>query len=155
MNTPDKSKLLQCRKEIDEIDAQFIELFRKRMDVASRVAEYKRESGMPVFDSAREREKLTQLAEMAGPDMGNYIRQMYSLMFELSRDHQNRLLGTSSELYEAITKAIDETPRLFPEGARVACQGTEGAYSMMAAEKLFWNNSPRLSWTSSSAVSWT
>ena len=137
MNTPDKSKLLQCRKEIDEIDAQFIELFRKRMDVASRVAEYKRESGMPVFDSAREREKLTQLAEMAGPDMGNYIRQMYSLMFELSRDHQNRLLGTSSDLYEAITKAIDETPRLFPEGARVACQGTEGAYSMMAAEKLF------------------
>lgn len=137
MSTSDKTKLLECRKEIDEIDAQLVDLFKKRMDVATRVAEYKKESGMPVFDSARERDKLTELAKMAGDDMGNYIRQMYSLMFELSRDHQNKLLGTSSELYESITKAIETTPNLFPEAPHVACQGTEGAYSMMAAEKLF------------------
>jgi len=137
MSTADKSVLLEARKDIDEIDAQLVELFKKRMDVASRVAEYKRASGMPVFDSAREREKLTALAQMAGPEMGNYIRQMYSLIFELSRDHQHRLLGTSTALYDSITRAIEETPRLFPEGAHVACQGTEGAYSMMAAEKIF------------------
>lgn len=137
MNAPDKSILLECRKDIDEIDAQLVELFKRRMDVATRVAEYKRASGMPVFDSARERDKLTQLAKMAGPEMGNYIRQMYSLMFELSRDHQNKLLGTSSELYDSITAAMESTSQLFPEDPHVVCQGTEGAYSMMAAEKLF------------------
>ena len=126
MSTADKTKLLEARKDIDEIDAQLVDLFKRRMDVASRVAEYKRESGMPVFDSARERDKLTALAQMAGPEMGNYIRQMYSLIFELSRDHQHRLLGTSTALYDSITRAIEETPRLFPEGAHVACQGTEG-----------------------------
>lgn len=137
MATPDKTKLLECRKEIDEIDAQLVELFGKRMAVTDRVAEYKRESGMPVFDSARERDKLTELSKLAGDSMSSYIRQMYSLMFELSRDHQNKLLGRSSALYDSITAAIDNTPKLFPEEAHVACQGTEGAYSMMAAEKLF------------------
>ncbi|MBQ4353552.1 MAG: chorismate mutase [Clostridia bacterium] len=129
--------MLECRKQIDAIDAQMVDLFRQRMEVASGIAAYKKESGMPVFDSARERDKLTQLAEMAGEDMGNYIRQMYSLLFELSRDYQHKLLGTSSDLYTSITDAIENTPKLFPEAAHVACQGTEGAYSMMAAEKLF------------------
>ncbi|HBA02631.1 MAG TPA: bifunctional chorismate mutase/prephenate dehydratase, partial [Clostridium sp.] len=37
------NELEQCRKEIDEIDKELINLFERRMDVAIRVANYKKE----------------------------------------------------------------------------------------------------------------
>jgi len=137
MSTMDKSKLLACRSEIDAIDEKLVDLIKQRMEVSEQIALFKKENGLPVFDSAREREKLTVLSKMAGEDNATYVRQLYSLLFELSRDRQNKLLATSSELYDSICHAIESTPQLFPEAARVACQGTEGAYSMMAAEKIF------------------
>ena len=44
-------------------------------------------------------------------------------------------MGT--DLSRMIEKAIDSTPKLFPETATVACQGTEGSYAALAAGKLF------------------
>ena len=133
----DKSKLNELRENIDKIDRQLVELFCERMKTASDIAEYKRETGMPVFDPVREREKLTTVAGMADDGMDNYIKQIYSLLFEVSRDYQNKLIGHNTELYNKINEAIANTPNLFPQSPRVACQGTEGAYSMVAAQKLF------------------
>lgn len=33
--------------------------------------------------------------------------------------------------------ALDKTPPLFPKTATVACQGVEGAFSQIAAERIF------------------
>ena len=62
---------------------------------------------------------------------------LYSLIFELSRSCQSRLLGTKSELTEQIETALQETPPLFPGNAIVACQGVEGSYQQLACERLF------------------
>ena len=48
----------ELRNEIDVIDDQIVKLFGQRMDVASRIAEYKKKNNMPIFVPAREREKL-------------------------------------------------------------------------------------------------
>ena len=133
----DKTKLNELRENIDKIDRELVDLFCRRMDTASQIAEYKRESGMPVYDPIREREKLTAVSNLAAEGMDNYVKQIYSLLFEVSRDYQGKLLGRSTELYNKINDAIANTPNLFPSSPRVACQGTEGAYSMTAAEKLF------------------
>ena len=133
----DKTKLNELREDIDKIDRELVELFCRRMETASGIAEYKLESGMAVFDPVREREKLSAVAGMAEEGMDNYIKQIYSLLFEVSRDYQSKLLGRSTELYNKINDAIVNTPNLFPQSPRVACQGTEGAYSMTAAQKLF------------------
>ncbi|MBP3377129.1 MAG: chorismate mutase, partial [Clostridia bacterium] len=133
----DKSKLNKLREDIDKIDRELVELFCRRMETASGIAEYKRESGMAVYDPIREREKLAAVANMAEDGMDSYIKQIYSLLFEVSRDYQSKLLGRSTDLYNKINDAIANTPNLFPQSPRVACQGTEGAYSMTAAEKLF------------------
>ena len=132
-----KKDLDALRLEIDAADRELIKNFEKRMGCAARIAEYKRCCGKAVFDPVREREKLKAVANEADDGMKSYVKSMYSLLFELSRDYQNKLIGHSSELYEKISHAIEETPRLFPTEARVACQGTEGAYSMAAAKKLF------------------
>ena len=130
-------ELKDYRKEIDAIDAELIELFARRMDVSAGIAEYKKEHGLPALDAAREREKLRSLAEKSPEHLRDYTVRLYSLMFELSRSYQNRIIGTGSALPAEIARAIKETAPLFPEDAAVACQGVEGAYSQLACERLF------------------
>lgn len=130
-------ELKDYRKEIDAIDAELIELFARRMDVSAGIAEYKKSQGLPALDAAREREKLRSLAEKSPEHLRDYTVRLYSLMFELSRSYQNRIIGTGSALPAEIARAIKETAPLFPEDASVACQGVEGAYSQLACERLF------------------
>ena len=131
--------LTELRKQIDGIDDQLVQLFCRRMALCAQVAEYKKANGLPILMPAREREKLKDVAEKAGPDMANYTRTLYAMLFELSRSYQSKLSGGSRKLYEMITQSIQDTPNLFPQTAMVACQGVEGAYSQLACEKIFPN----------------
>ena len=106
----DKSKLNELRENIDKIDRELVELFCRRMDTASEIAEYKRQSGMAVYDPIREREKLATVASMADDGMDGYVKQMYSLLFEVSRDYQSKLLGRSVELYNKIKDEYPNSP---------------------------------------------
>ena len=129
--------ITELRGQIDAIDDQLVQLFAQRMDVAAQIADYKKEQNMPIFVPAREREKLMDVAEKAGPEMANYTRVLYSMLFELSRSYQSKRNNTLSSLYSQITQAIENTPKLFPQAPMVACQGVEGAYSQIACEKMF------------------
>lgn len=131
--------LKELRSQIDEIDDQLVRLFCQRMDIAAQVAQYKKEQGLPILMPAREREKLQDVSQKAGAEMAGYTRTLYTMLFELSRSYQSKLFGGSQALYNSITKAIDSTPKLFPQSAMVACQGVEGAYSQLACEKIFAN----------------
>lgn len=124
------------RKQIDRIDEQLVKLFAERMEVAGRLAEYKKENSLPVLDVRREREKLHSVSEQSPEELRDYTELLYSLIFELSRSYQNRLIGTGTELTARIEDAVKNTPPLFPERAAVACQGIEGAYSQIACSKL-------------------
>lgn len=136
-------ELDQLRQEIDAVDKRLVEDIKERMKVAAEIAAYKREHGIPVMDSKREREVLHKIVEMAGdPMLSSYYKVLYSLLFELSRSYQNKLIGNNEEAFKDIRAAIENTPKMFPKMARVACQGVEGAYSMIACEKLF--NSPNI-----------
>ena len=125
------------RKQIDDIDRQLLALFGQRMEVAAAIAAYKKEHDLPVLDGKREREKLLDVAAKTPDDLKDYAVSLYSLLFELSRSHQTRMLGTNTALTEQIARAIENTPKLFPGSAAVACQGVEGAYSQLACDRLF------------------
>lgn len=125
------------RENIDTIDKKLTELFSKRMDVAAKIAEYKREKGLPVLDPVRERVKLSEISDMTPEELRDYSEILYSIIFELSRDYQSRILGNGSDLTAKIENAIENTPRLFPEQAFVACQGVAGSNSQYACDRLF------------------
>ena len=125
------------REEINEIDAQTVELFKKRMAVAARVAEYKKEHSLPVLDAARERALLARISDMAGEEFDGYARTLYHTMLDVSRAYQYVKLGARSEVYASIRNSLSKTSEIFPERESVACQGVEGAYSQIATEKLF------------------
>lgn len=130
-------ELTELRSQINEIDQNLLKLFIERMHVASNVAEYKRQHHMPVLDSARERELLARIAEQAGEEMDEYALVLYSTILSLSRSYQHKKLSPESKYAAMLQNAIDTTEKLFPEQARVACQGVEGAYSQIAATRLF------------------
>ena len=124
-------------EQIDQIDDALIQLFARRMETAAQIAQWKRQAGKPVMDASRERAKLLDVMEKCPAEFKDYAVSLYSLLFELSRSYQHRILDSSSALTEQITAAIEHTEPVFPKTASVACQGVEGAYSQLACEKLF------------------
>ncbi|MGN0982466.1 MAG: bifunctional chorismate mutase/prephenate dehydratase [Candidatus Limivicinus sp.] len=129
--------LSHYREQIDQIDDELIKLFARRMETAAQIAQWKRQAGKPVMDASRERAKLLDVMEKCPAEFKDYAVSLYSLLFELSRSYQHRILDSSSALTEQITTAIENTEKVFPRTATVACQGVEGAYSQLACEKLF------------------
>ena len=138
--------LKELRVQIDEIDRQMVDLFDRRMRIAAGVAAYKKENGLPILDEGRERAKLGAVAAMAKEDMADYTRMLYNYLMDMSRAYQDELMhpkNVSCPLWQSISDAIEQTPKCFPartssgKKARVACQGTWGAYSQRAADKLF------------------
>ena len=125
------------REQIDQIDDELIQLFARRMETAAQIAQWKRQAGKPVMDAGRERAKLLDVMGKCPDEFKDYAVSLYSLLFELSRSYQHRILDSSSTLTEQISAAIAHTAPLFPKTASVACQGVEGAYSQLACEKLF------------------
>ena len=69
--------LKELRKEIDSIDTQITNLFLRRMDVSARIGQYKKEHGLAVYDPARERQKLQEIAQSVPPEMRTYTDSLY------------------------------------------------------------------------------
>ena len=131
------AELAVLRAEMDAVNDEMLALFERRMDMAGRIARVKAASGRAVNDPARERAILAEVREKAAPEMGSYATVLFSLLMEMSRGYQGRLLHPTSPLREQIEGALRDTPQLFPPAARVACQGVEGAYSQLACDKFF------------------
>lgn len=82
----------ELRKEIDAADKTILKAIEKRMDVARRIGEEKRLMGRPIYDVAREADKLDSLEDSAGAESKPYIRELYDKIFELTRRHEDKKL---------------------------------------------------------------
>lgn len=132
--------LTEYRKEIDKIDDEILELFLKRMETASKVADYKKENNLSTLQKGREREILNRISEKSGTEMADYSRILFATLMDLSKSYQNkRNVRVSGELSNRIKNALANTPQIFPQSGTVACQGIEGAYSQIACDRLFKN----------------
>ena len=127
----------ESRNKIDELDEQIVNLFKARMETAKDIAIYKKENNLGTLDRARERDLLNRVSDMAGPDFEGYARMVYSLLMEVSKSYQHNIIHPTSDFVTKIDEALATTPKVFPQRSTVACQGVEGAYSQIAAEKIF------------------
>lgn len=131
--------LNELRLEIDKIDDQLVQLFCQRMEVSARIADYKKENGLPIFVPAREADKLLDVAQKAGAEMEVYTKVLYSMLFELSRGYQSQRNAARTPLYSRIRDAIANTPKLLPKNVAVACMGAEDVSASIVCQKLFGN----------------
>ncbi|MBM6867570.1 bifunctional chorismate mutase/prephenate dehydratase [Collinsella tanakaei] len=131
--------LADIRTRIDEIDNGILALFAERMELAADVAASKRATGKAVFDPARERDKLYRLVTAAPDAIKPEVASLFSLLMSMNKAAQLKILNadrTDSAAAQAKAALLaQDTP--FPMTATVACQGVEGAYSQIAACRLF------------------
>lgn len=77
------------RNEIRKIDQTMVVLFERRMALSKEVAHCKMESGLPVYDAAREEKNICELSKLLS-DASNqpYFQRWYQLLMDLSKDRQ-------------------------------------------------------------------
>ena len=127
--------LQELRGQLDEIDAQIVDLYQKRMDICGKVGEYKVATGKKVFDKQRETEKLAQVASMVSdPFYKKGLTELYEQLMSMSRKLQYQLLTKRGAMGRLPFIKVEE---LDMEEARIVFQGTEGAYSQAAMKKYF------------------
>ena len=83
--------LEELRQKINQIDDELIKLLEKRMDLVSKVASYKLETGKAVLDSKREETILNKVAEaVESPIYRDVIVNTFTDMMKHSRAFQER-----------------------------------------------------------------
>ncbi len=87
-------QLQEARAIISEVDAQMAPLFLRRMEAAAMVAQYKQAHGLPVFDSAREREVQEKgAARVSDPALAEHYARFLQNNMEVSKAYQRQLLS--------------------------------------------------------------
>ena len=109
-------KLQERRKEINEIDGKIASLFEERMAAVLKIAEFKKEHGLSIYDESREEEILRAAAKrLEKSEIAEYYVRLVKSVMDISKDYQSRYIN----------------------GMRVAYSGTEGAFAHIATKKLF------------------
>ena len=130
--------LTQLRDKIDNIDSQIVRLFEERMAVAEKVARFKIETGKPVFDPQREKEKLETLSSQAVSEFNSRgIYELYRQIMSISRKRQYQLIAEQQNTAPPLFSPVDSLKK---EGVTVVFQGVEGAYSYAAMNTFFGKN---------------
>ncbi len=130
--------LTSLRGEIDRIDQELLALFEERMDIVREVAQYKKEQGLPIFHPEREQQVLDRAAERAKEPYQTDARVLFTTLMELSKFHQKIQISEPGPVALRIKESLQKQPSCFSR-PKIACQGTQGAYSHIAAETLFPN----------------
>lgn len=140
--------LLQCRKEIDEIDQKITALFEERMQVAADVAEYKKALGKKVFDREREEQKLAAIEGMASNAyFARGLRELFTQIMSLSRKYQYTMLADAGQSGFSVIEVLS-----CKGGEAAAYFGEPGSYTEQALLQSLGKECERISCKSFEAV---
>ena len=127
--------LLEIRDEIDVLDKEIVELYKKRMALAEDVATYKIANNKNVYDKAREDQKLEKLSSYVDDGfLKQGVVELFEQIMSTSRKRQYKMLaehGLIKDLQYKGYESFDYT------GVKVVYQGVMGAYSQMATKAFF------------------
>lgn len=117
------------RREIDSIDRELIALFEKRMNVAIKVGEYKKERNLPIFNSKREEEVIEKnINLLSNKEYSEITRMFFEKVMELSRSLQADLMEKNKD---------DIKDNIIEDKVKIGYQGVEGSFSEEALRKYF------------------
>ena len=109
--------LLELRKELDGIDRELVRLLEERLKVCGQVAAYKIETGKPVFDRDREKQKIASVKELAhGAFNEQAAEELFAQLMTISRRLQYQILEQHGRKTESGFTMVDSLKK---EGVRV------------------------------------
>ena len=130
--------LSEIRQEIDSVDSQIVELYKKRMGLALEVARYKIDNNKPILDSSREKEKIEKAKAMVSDNFDKEaVADLFRQIMASSRKLQYRFMEDNAN---TAREDYDEMNEIDKEHAKVVYQGVEGAYSFLAMKQYFGEN---------------
>lgn len=130
-------KIEEIRNEIDVIDDKIADLYLQRMAAAKEIGLAKVATGVATENSLREKAIINRVTAKMPDDLKLYAKQVYETLFSTSKAYQSACGTLTSSVQKDIISAVNDGIKPFPVSATVACQGVAGAYSQIAAEKMF------------------
>lgn len=127
----------ELRKKIDELDDKIAELYLERQRTVREIGEEKAHTHAAVLDPAREKKIIARVTKQADDEQKIYLKRVFETILETSRAYQRRLVAPVTPLSDNLRRVLMEGKKYFPVSSTVACQGVEGSYSSIAADKLF------------------
>lgn len=128
-------ELSELRQEINEIDKELVELFKKRMECSFNVAEYKIANNMEVFQADRENEIIRRVRNSVPEDLQNSAEVFFTTLMDISKCKQ-------FQKFFAKDNHIDFQPLDLDGKYIVAVPGTVGSYSHIASTQFLKNGTP-------------
>lgn len=129
-------KLNKARETINQLDREIAVLFEKRMAAVREIAEYKKERGLPIFDSARESEiiRSTQ-SNIDDEEIREFYVPFIKSTMDISKRFQHRIVEGANIAYSGVEGAFAHIAagRIFPDGKRISYPDFKAAYE--AVEK--------------------
>ncbi|MPQ44588.1 prephenate dehydratase [Clostridium tarantellae] len=111
-------ELNKCREKIDEIDKELIRLFEERMEIVLKVAKYKQEKKLPVFNKKREEQVIIKnLNGINNDEIKPYVKEMLHSLMDISKKYQCKKIG------------LREIPLNKSNEIKIGFQGLEGSFS--------------------------
>ena len=125
----------EIRKQIDEVDADIVKSYEKRMELCKNVALYKIENNKEVLDTTREKQKIENVVDMAEDEnVKKGIGEVFLQIMATSRKMQYKLLAENGK---GITVPFEPVDELDSRNIKVVYQGVPGAYSHQAMINYF------------------
>lgn len=138
-------ELEELRNEINRIDETLVKLFKQRMDVVSKVAEYKLANSMQVLDRTREESIINKHLQSVDNDaLKGKVEEFLEDLMRISRKAQ--LEQINNQVHEELTQcdAVDVDKRT----GRIGYQGVEASFSHQALLEYFGEGCATKSYTS-------
>lgn len=127
----------ELRKKIDSLDDEIAKLYLERQNTVREIGEEKARTHAAVLDPAREKKIIARVTKQADDEQKIYLKRVFETILETSRAYQRRLVAPVTPLSNNLRRVLMEGKKYFPVSSTVACQGVDGSYSSIAAEKLF------------------
>ena len=86
--------LKQLRENIDEIDEKIVQLFEERMETVLKVAAYKKQNNIPIFNQGREEEVINKNKErLNNKKFEDSLGKFFIYLMDLSKEEQKKAMN--------------------------------------------------------------
>ena len=82
------------RKEIDNIDKEIVKLFEQRMEISSKIGDYKKDNNLQILNKETEKEVIEKnINNIKNDDIKKYVIDLLNFIMEQSREYQKNKLS--------------------------------------------------------------
>ena len=130
--------LKEARDTVKRVDEEIAKLFVQRMDAVREIAAYKQERGLPVEDREQERKVIKEQSEKIDDEtLRSFYVQFLQSTIDVSKQWQHQLISGTRIAYCGVEGAFSciAAGRIFPDGSAIPFPSFEAAYESVASGK--------------------